>query len=92
MRRCLSVICLLFLAACLPQPQADGTNSVDWDGALTLLYSGRIATVTRGLESAVTLVTRDGRIVTTHEPRDGALTEALSTCGRACEGIAVLAS
>jgi Tfp pilus assembly protein PilP len=81
---------LLLLAACsggsagTPTPYPD---TVDWETAVEILYTGEVEQVFQLHSLEVTFYMKDGSQIQTTEPTIDAIFQEVENCGAPCEGI-----
>jgi hypothetical protein len=62
-------------------------SEVSWDEALTILNNGDVRLVSQSHDLQVSLLLKNGRTITTTQPRIDAIFEAIRACGETCSDV-----
>jgi hypothetical protein len=65
----------------------EGATTITWEESKTLILSGQVVEVAQRHSLDVTLILKDGRIVTTIEPEIDAVFILLDECGENCKDV-----
>jgi|SRR6267143_6157296 hypothetical protein len=85
------VLSLLIVAlpalAYFPLTRPSSPIRVSWEGAITTLYTGQVTSVFQSHHLDVTLVLKNGTVMTTKEPTIDAIFHEIQKCGEPCQNI-----